>query len=213
MKEVARLPAPKAWSLSKNAEGKLIVGYVPNTMGYAKLSAAVKAADEYFADPTSPRDPRYVAAYNKPTPQESLGDVVWNGEYRKEMTYGRIREVKVMLETDSYREKVAKFQKELEIYNTWRAHKTWAGMVPLDYLPVFEEVVEFTGYGRGRSSVTMDFKADDGQEFSFAPGGISELFSAILNGSVQVVGGKLKMRFTFAKQGQNIYAKLVPLAS
>lgn len=76
----------------------------------------------------------------------------------------------------------------------------------LDYHPVFEGVLGFVGYSRGRSKVTMDFIADNGQEIPFGASGISELMQHIANGNIKIVDDKYHIVFTLEKKGANVYA-------
>lgn len=83
---------------------------------------------------------------------------------------------------------------------------TLADKEALDYHPIFEAVLTFEGYSRGRSKVTMDFKADNGQEIPFGASGISSLMQHIANGNIKIVDGKYHIVFTLEKKGANVYA-------
>ena len=128
------------------------------------------------------------------------------------------------------------YQKSTYAARQWDALEEKAHIVPLDYVPVFEDALRFIGYTRGRSSVTMVFESSNGQTIEFGPSGIDGLIQGIidgtcvttaLTGTYEVEGewdgekhgpstfeprGKgIKARFKFAKKGQNTYAELTEL--
>lgn len=78
----------------------------------------------------------------------------------------------------------------------------------LEYTPVFEAAMKFTGYSRGRSSVTMDFLHEEtGSNLSFGPSGIDAFINAIADGLIKpnVEEGLFPLRFILVKQGENVY--------
>lgn len=188
MKEVGKLKAPKAWSLCQLKDTQLLdLGYVASGPHELVNSKSRQGADFLAAGGVMPDNPRY--------PQNEFdGSVAPFGQSRPRRPG---------------------FQEELSEYHRLRKEHAetgdmifFANRVALDYLPIYEEELRFTGYGRGRSSVTMEFKADDGQELSFGPSGIAGLMHAIQAGQVTIKNHRMKIRFTFAKKGANVYAEV-----
>jgi hypothetical protein len=139
-------------------------------------------------------------------------------------------------------------QEEQDIRNAYTAYRNsvyaatqWdrlekeTNIVPLDYVPVFEDELRFIGYTRGRSSVTMQFESSNGQTIEFGPSGIDGLIQGIIDGNCPNItltgtyeqqgpwdpekrefgapithprGKGIKARFKFTKKGQNVYAEL-----
>lgn len=119
-------------------------------------------------------------------------------------------------------------------HHMWTQHETLAHLEPIECDSVFKAELRFTGYTRGRSSVTMKFEAENGQEIQFGPSGINNLIDAMIEGKVpnipltgtyeqeewdpqkeelvKVVKPRLRgieATFKFVKKGQNVYAELV----
>lgn len=92
-------------------------------------------------------------------------------------------------------------------YNRWASLTSRADKEALDYHPIFEALLTFNGYSRGRSKVTMDFLADNGQEIPFGASGVDGLMTHIANGNIKITAeGKYHVVFTLEKKGSNIYA-------
>jgi len=188
MKEVGKLKAPKAWSLCQLKEtGLLDLGYVSSGPHETVNSKSREGVEFVAAGGVLPERPRY--------PQNEFdGSVGRFGEPRPRRP--------------GFTEEVAEYNRLTKGWEHVHEILFFADRVALDYLPIYEEELLFVGYGRGRSSVTMEFKADDGQELSFGPSGIAGLMHAIAAGWVTVKDGRMKIRFTFAKKGSNVYAEV-----
>lgn len=120
--------------------------------------------------------------------------------------------------------------------NVWERYEREAATIVHEKHPIFEDILVFKGYTRGRSSVTLEFYASNGQTIAFGPAGIDALVSSIINGTCTLVdatgrqidpkhqpngaggwdkidqfhtGNGIKARFVFEKKGQNIYANTV----
>ena len=67
----------------------------------------------------------------------------------------------------------------------------------------FEDTLKYSGYSRGNSSCTVQFKSvNDGKEYT--------MFMVELNDCIdKLVDGKLTGKFTFCKRGQNYGIKLL----
>lgn len=189
MKEVGKLKAPKAWSLCQLKETNLLdLGYVssgPHEVVNAKSEEGVAFL---AAGGVMPERPKY--------PQNEF-----DGSAFPRMGEPRPRRPGFREEVEEYKRLTKEWEHTHEIL-------FFAKRVALDYLPIYEEELLFTGYGRGRSSVTMEFKAGDGQELSFGPSGIDGLIRAIQAEQVTIKNGRMKVRFTFAKKGSNVYAEV-----
>lgn len=66
----------------------------------------------------------------------------------------------------------------------------------------FDDTLTLVGYGRGRSSITFDFKRTDGTKVSMF---VSDFYEAVF----KMAEGKITGRFTFIKKGQNYGCKMV----
>lgn len=117
---------------------------------------------------------------------------------------------------------------------TWEHRRDVADLETFDHLPVFEDVLVFGGYSKGQSSFTLYFYTSTGDCIHFGPKFVGQLIDLIIQqkdvGFVDVAGryfgtkydgnehvpqeftGKaVRLRFTFQKQGENIYA--MPISS
>ncbi|MEG0063066.1 MAG: hypothetical protein RR740_00535 [Pseudomonas sp.] len=128
------------------------------------------------------------------------------------------------------------YRQKVYAHAQWERAELKRVLEPLDFAPVFEAELRFTGYTRGRSSVTMKFEAENGQVVEFGPAGINILIQSMIDGETanmmlsgtyevkedwdstaqeyktikQVPRGKgIKATFKFTKKGQNVYAELV----
>lgn len=128
------------------------------------------------------------------------------------------------------------YNKSMYAHTQWQYAERKRFLEPLDFSPVFEAELRFIGYTRGRSSVTMQFEAENGQLVEFGPSGINSLIQGMIDGQAmplmlsgtyevqedwdstaqeyktikQVPRGKgIKAIFKFVKKGQNVYAELV----
>lgn len=182
MNLIEKLPMPKAWSVCRmNDTGLLDLGYVESD-GYAKMTEKTIAAKLLReAQPEAPKELRY------PSNRDANG---------------------VTLSPAAYAELKAEYNKAHDAHWHWHRMGHYLERTPLDYLPVYRESLTFTGYSRGRSSTTMDFKAANGQELSFGPSGIGGLLESIAAGDTVVEDGKFTVTFTFAKRGANVYAEV-----
>lgn len=219
----AKGKAPKAWCLMQNTKtGHYEVGYDGNWSLHGSYDAVLvkvqEAKDELAKQPVRPT-------------------------VLPEVKHPGYRDWRIKIE-----DMPQEFQDATTAYEAYRATvyqaDQWdkleakAHIVPLDYVPVFEDELRFIGYTRGRSSVTMQFEASNGQTIEFGPSGIDGLITGIieqtcvptvLTGTYEVQGpwdsvkreygestlqprGKgIKARFKFAKKGQNTYAELTEL--
>lgn len=66
----------------------------------------------------------------------------------------------------------------------------------------FEDTLELVSYGRGRSSITFNFRRTDGTTVSMF---VSDFFEVVF----KMKEGKVAGRFTFVKKGQNYGCKMV----
>lgn len=194
----AKGKAPKAWCLMKDtATGHYYVGYDgewPLHGSYTEvLNAVQKAKDEAQPEPVIGDHaewpgfhPHCRPAHATPLTQEQV---------------------------DAYAD-YERYNRELYAHRVWAENQTKQLIEPLDYVPVFEDELRFIGYTRGRSSVTMQFEASNGQIIEFGPSGINGLIQGIIDGNASTIflSGTLekgiKARFKFAKKGQNTYAEL-----
>lgn len=121
-------------------------------------------------------------------------------------------------------------------HRLWSENETCAHLEPVECNTVFEAELRFIGYTRGRSSVTMKFQAENGQEIQFGPSGINDLIQSMIDGKTPTIaltgtyeveedwdsnaqvyktikhlprGQGIKATFKFTKKGQNVYAELV----
>ncbi|ATW58043.1 hypothetical protein CNR34_00110 [Pseudomonas phage nickie] len=194
----AKGKAPKAWSLMKDTvTGHYYVGWD----GHWPLNGP---ADSVNASAAAAR-----AALG---PEPDLGvDVAWPGFH----IHGRPAHATPL--TQQQLDDWAAYEasnKRKYAHNEWRKQKNISQVEALDYVPIFEDVLEFQNYSRGRSSVTLVFKASNGQFIEFGPSGIDGLIRGIIDGvaAPQFIAGSLekgiKARFKFVKKGANTYAEL-----
>lgn len=216
----AKGKAPKAWCLMKDTvTGHYYVGYD----GYwdlhgnydAVLVKVQQAKDELAKQPIRP-----TVLPVQPFP----GHFDWRQKLEDQTQ-----------EYQDARKLYDEYQKSTYAANEWDKLEAKTHIVPLDYVPVFEDELRFIGYTRGRSSVTMQFEASNGQTIEFGPSGIDGLITGIIDGTcvttaltgtyevqgpwdsvkreygpstLEPRGKGIKARFKFAKKGQNTYAEL-----
>lgn len=195
----AKGKAPKAWCLMQNTKtGHYYVDYDGNWPlhgSYDQILVKVQAAkDELAKQPVRP-----VILPEQPFP----GHMDW----RKKLE-------DMPQEYQDARKAYDEYHASQYAARMWDELETKTHIVPLDHVPVFEDELRFIGYTRGRSSVTMQFEASNGQTVEFGPSGINGLIQGIIDGNATTVflSGTLekgiKARFKFAKKGQNVYAEL-----
>jgi hypothetical protein len=193
----AKGKGPKAWCLMRNiATGHYYVGWDgdwPLNGPHEKIAAAAQEARDTLG------------------PEPELGvDVPWPGfhaTHRPSSLPPLTQEQK-----DTYAAYEASQQRKYA-HNQWLKKKEIGNIEPLDYVPIFEDTLEFLNYSRGRSSVTLVFKASNGQEIEFGPSGIDGLIRGVIEGQCKTektAGGTkgIKARFKFVKKGANTYAEL-----
>lgn len=215
----AKGKAPKAWCLMKNTEtGHYYVGWDghwPINGGHEAVNKAAQEARDTLGD------------------EPDLGvDVAWPGFHVSHRPSSAAPLTQEQL--DQYAEYEAS-QKRKYAHNQWAKKKTLSQVEGLDFTPIFESGLRFLGYTRGRSSVTMQFEADNGQTIEFGPSGIDGLIRGIISGHCPNVtldgtypervwntdtrqyeevnelprGDGILARFKFVKKGANTYAELV----
>lgn len=221
MKIIGKEKAPKAWCLMQDSKtGHYYVDYSgdwPLTGNFEAVTAKVAAAKTAAAVPEPVVEPK----------------VDWPGFHPHARSSHLPKLTQEQL--DQYAEYEASRAREYA-HRQWEIEQTKANIVPLDYLPIFEDELAFVGYTRGRSSVTMQFEASNGQIIEFGPAGINGLIQGIIDGTcvTQVLSGThevqgewnpakqayepgaieprgkgIKATFKFTKKGQNVYAELV----
>lgn len=216
----AKGKAPKAWCLMKNTEtGHYYVGWDGNwplNGGHESVNASAKASRDALG----------------PKPERGE-EVKWPGFH----IHGRSSHANPLTQEqlDQY-EEYTESQARAYAENQWLKSQEIGQIEGLDYVPVFQSGLRFMGYTRGRSSVTMKFEADNGQELEFGPSGIDGLIRGIIEGvciPVELEGtfedqqwdsdkrehfyttkprGKgILATFKFVKKGANTYAELTEL--
>lgn len=196
--DAAKGKAPKAWSLMKDTvTGHYYVGWDgewPANGPHEAVNLKAKEARDTLGD------------------EPDLGVAVpWPGFY----PHGRSSHAAPLTQEqlDQYAAYEASNKRKYE-HNQWLRKQKLSRVEALDYVPVFEDTLRFTGYTRGRSSVTMQFQTSTGQTIEFGPSGIDGLIQGIIDGeaSPEFIAGTLekgiKARFKFVKKGQNTYAEL-----
>lgn len=80
------------------------------------------------------------------------------------------------------------------------------GIEEIDYIPVYEGDLKPDGTSRGyRSAARQMFKDSDGRIWPMSLSKSNDLLQAIADGKITSTGdGSIRMRFTLAKQGQNV---------
>lgn len=190
-------PAAKAWALVKNERtGHFEVGYVPYTASVVEMQKRQLEGQ------------RGLEASIKEHGAE-IKELEWI-EKKFRRWIGQYNLPNPDFDEESYEKYEASRLAVSERERSLRASER----TPLDHTPIFEAILKFDSYSRGRSSVTMNFVAQNGQEVPFGPKATDELISAMLNkevicdehGNLKHGGGHLKLRFKFTKQGESIYA-------
>ncbi|UIS24669.1 hypothetical protein S21ZY_107 [Pseudomonas phage ZY21] len=216
----AKGKAPKAWCLIHNTKtGVYYVGYDGDWPVHGNVAQVQAKVDEAKA---------FIAA--NPTRPVVLDKVDFPGHFsHKERLEDQPAEYQ------EKRKAYDLYQKSTYLASQWDKQEEVANCVPLDHLPVFTDGLRFTGYTRGRSSVTMTFEASNGQTIEFGPSGIDGLLQGIIEGVCTPVelegtyedGGEwdrdkqeyvnrktlprgkgIMATFQFVKKGQNTYAEL-----
>jgi hypothetical protein len=215
----AKGKAPKAWCLMKDTvTGHYYVGWDgewPINGGHEAVNKAAQEARDTLGD------------------EPDLGvDVAWPG------FHGTCRPSHIPQLTQEQIDQWAEYEasnKRKHAHSQWLKKRLISQIEALDHTPIFESGLRFIGYTRGRSSVTMQFEAENGQIIEFGPSGISGLIQGIIDGrcpSVTLTGTYLSegdwnaekqeyenqeevprgkgilARFKFAKKGANTYAEL-----
>lgn len=219
MKIVGKQKASKTWCMMKDAlTGHYFVGYAdywPMTGSYEAVVQKIKEAND------------------KATDKPEVGpEVKWPGFHR---TARPSHAPKLTQEQIELCEAYEKYTAQTYALRMWEQNEAKRTLEPLDYTPVFEDELRFVGYTRGRSSVTMQFEASNGQIIEFGPSGIDGLIQGIIDGKcpnidlegthlsegtwdvakreyinkVDVPRGRgIKATFKFVKKGANVYAEL-----
>jgi hypothetical protein len=194
----AKGKAPKAWCLMQNSKtGHYYVGYDDYWPLHGSFDEVTKKVAELKANA-------------KPEPVVGP-EVKWPGFH----PHGRPAHAAPLTQQqlDDYAA-YEKYNREVYAHQQWEKDEVRQQIVAFDYVPVFEDILKFTGYTRGRSSVTMQFEASNGQTIEFGPSGIDGLIQGIIDGVAkpEFIAGTLekgiKARFKFVKKGQNTYAEL-----
>lgn len=192
MKQVSVLKKPsKSWALIKNiATGHFLTGYIGDHAvhgTYAKVRHDLNEVDAYLLKTPKPPVLREAPSWHF----ERAAYQVWEVE---------------KLAYNEYQRAIRK-----------QGHEVYS------YMPIFEEDLIFTGYSKGQSSFTLDFIAQNGQKLSFGPSCTGQLIDSIVQQRSPIVdmtgkqgvstghpylGNGVRVRFTFVKQGQNIYAQV-----
>ncbi|EGL19848.1 MULTISPECIES: hypothetical protein [unclassified Paenibacillus] len=71
---------------------------------------------------------------------------------------------------------------------------------------VFDDILTFTGYGRGRSSAVMHFSGSTGAEYNMFLTDTEDLIKA-----KDIVDGRVKAQWTFCKRGRNYGIRLADI--
>lgn len=214
----AKGKAPKAWCLIHNTKtGEYYVGYEGYWPVHGNVAQVQAKVDEAKA---------WIAA--NPTCPVVLDKVDFPGHFsHKERLEDQPTEYQ------EKRKAYDLYRKSTYAADQWNKTAGIASCVPLDYTPVFTDGLRFTGYTRGRSSVTMTFEASNGQTVEFGPSGIDGLIQGIIDGVCTPVelegtyedqqwdsdkqeyiyttkprGKGIMATFKFVKKGQNTYAEL-----
>lgn len=220
MKIIGKGKAPKAWCLIQNVKtGHYYVGYDGEWPVHGNVAQVQAKVDEAKA---------YITANPRPV---ALPDVPFPGHF----SHKQRLEDQPQTYQDAHKA-YTEAQASRYALRQWEAMEEISNCAPLDDMPIFEDELAFVGYTRGRSSVTMQFEASNGQIIEFGPSGINGLIQGIIDGtcSTQVLAGThevqgewnpakqayepgvieprgkgIKATFKFTKKGQNVYAELV----
>lgn len=223
MKIIGKAPgkAPKAWCLMQDSKtGHYYVGYDGHWPLHGSFDEVTQKVAEAKAD--------LAKKGSRPT---VLPEVANPGYLSHKVDIKSLPQ-----EEQDHRAAYTAWRNSVYAADQWDRLEAETMIVPLDYVPVFEDELRFIGYTRGRSSVTMKFEASNGQEIEFGPSGIDGLLQGIieqvcvpctLTGTyedqkwdaekrehyyVTTPRGKgIRARFKFAKKGANTYAELVDL--
>lgn len=215
----AKGKAPKAWCLMQDSKtGHYYVGYDGDWPLHGNFDAITRHVAEAKAE-LAKRGPRPTVLPKVEFP----GHLDWKVKFES-----------LPQEEQDRRNEYKAYQASEYAANQWDKLEKETQVVPLDYVPIFEDELRFTGYTRGRSSVTMQFESSNGQTIEFGPSGIDGLIQGIidqtcvptlLTGTYEVQywnsekrdydpstfeprGKGIKARFKFVKKGQNTYAEL-----
>lgn len=217
----AKGKAPKAWCLMQDSKtGHYYVGYDGYWPLHGSFDEVTRKVAEAKADlAKQPIRPAVLPEVRHPG---------WR-DHRISRDELRKKEPEYVEQLEAHEE----YNKTAYAARRWDELEKETNVVPLDYVPVFEDELRFIGYTRGRSSVTMKFESSNGQEIEFGPSGIDGLLEGIihqvcvpcdLTGTyekqqwdadkrehfyVTTPRGKgIRARFKFVKKGQNTYAEL-----
>lgn len=188
LKIVGKLKSPKGWGVVCDTDGKVYSGY--DQTAYPKnnivaVTRAAEAAKMYLASNEEPK-----GGHNFPTIPSAPRPK--SGTKPEEMPE----------EWQEYE----KLRAEYMLRREWEDNERIAKLKVMDFYPVLQAEMTFTGYGRGRSSVTMNFQTDDDQCFAFGPSGIDSFINAIAARKiVPTADGKFPIQFRLVKQGDNVY--------
>lgn len=194
----AKGKAPKAWCLMKDVTTDHYYvgwdGHWPINGGHEEVNKAAQEARDTLGD------------------EPDLGDdVAWPGFHKSHRPAHATPLTQEQLDQwDAYEQSNARKY----AHNQWCKKRNISRVQGLDFVPIFESELHFIGYTRGRSSVTMQFRAENGQDIEFGPSGIDGLIRGIIDGTCTPCdlkdgsGKGIKAVFKFVKKGANTYAEL-----
>lgn len=178
MKIIGKMKKAKSWVVHYNNETGVVYGNYDYPIGLSKaetVDQAELAAALIAKQPTRPPEP-------------------------KSMSYPNPRTATVE-QYDAWKDHVANCNAlrnwdEANVQQHWRS---------FDYHPVFRAVATFTGYSRGRSSVTMQFSLEGGGSLEIGPSGIDKFITGVQDGSIGRKNGGFDLTFCMDKKGGNVY--------
>lgn len=183
MKIIGTFPRAKGWVVHYNAKTGAIYGDYNEPIGLtsAQIDERAKAAFDLLKTtttrpPDAPKHPGW--NYNRDDPESVAA---WEKKHR-----AHIEARDVQMAWDKANEEV-----------NWRSYDSYA--------PVFRDVATFTGYSRGRSSVTMNFSFADGSTLEIGPSGIDKFIQGIQDGHIIRKNGGFDLTFRMEKKGANVY--------
>lgn len=188
MKIVGKLPPAKGWVVHYNTLTGRVYGGYEAPIGYKEkdIDFVVKSAKEYL------KNNNYIPEKDIPP----RPDFVHKGTVSEEAYIKYEKERKEYLDTINGNRQ----------YDEAEEKQYWSFY---NFMPVFRSKMLFTGYGRGRSSVTMNFKSENGSQLAFGPSGIDAFIENVANGNILIKDGMFDITFKMVKQGANVYMQPV----
>lgn len=200
VKIVGKLKSPNGWAVVRNKKtGHIIAGWddvVYHTGNIKSLPPVIERAKaNMLKTPVKPLPLECPSRPETPEPDNRMCAVpaskregVWPKDWLE------------------YDQKLMRFYDRKREISKWEEDQERADLELMDFYPVFQAELLFTGYSRGRSSVTMNFKTRDGQKFSLGPSCIDSFISHIANRNIVPVDeGYFPVQFRLIKQGANVY--------